>query len=182
MEPEELVFLKIEIVLLFSFATTKSGLPSPSTSPAATLVGLDPVVKSTFEAKELAVMEPEVLVFLKTETELLLLFATVKSGFPSSSTSLTATLYGLAPVVKSTFEAKELDVMEPEVLVFLKTEIVLLPQFATVKSGLPSPSTSLTAILIGVSPVVKSTFGAKELDVIEPEVLVFLKTETVLLP
>jgi hypothetical protein len=33
--------------------------------------GADPVVKSTLEAKELAVMEPEVLVFLKTETVLL---------------------------------------------------------------------------------------------------------------
>ena len=36
----------------------------------ATPNGQDPVVKSTLEAKELAVMEPEVLVFLKTETVL----------------------------------------------------------------------------------------------------------------
>jgi hypothetical protein len=36
----------------------------------ATLHGFVPVVKSTLVAKELAVMDPAVLVFLKTETEL----------------------------------------------------------------------------------------------------------------
>ena len=83
-------------------------------------------MKSTFEAKELAVMEPETLVFLKTETVLLLAFATTKSGLPSPSTSPMAALNGVLPVVKSTFEAKELAVMEPGALVFLKTETVLL--------------------------------------------------------
>ena len=83
-------------------------------------------MKSTFEAKELAVMEPETLVFLKTETVLLLAFATTKSDLPSPSMSPMAGPIGLLPVVKSTFEAKELAVMEPGALVFLKTETVLL--------------------------------------------------------
>ena len=68
-----------------------SGLPSPSTSPMATPTGYNPVVKSTFGAKELAVMEPEELVFLNTETVLLVIFTTTRSGLPSPSKSPIAT-------------------------------------------------------------------------------------------
>ena len=116
-----------------------SGLPSPSTSPMATPTGYNPVVKSTFGAKELAVMEPEELVFLKTETVLLNWFVRTTSGLPSPSTSHMTTSNGADPVVKSTLGAKE---RLPSMLVFLKTETVLLFQFVTMRSGLPSPSTS----------------------------------------
>jgi len=80
-------------------------------------------------------------------------------------------------VVKSILAARELVVIDPDVLVFLKTETVLLIEFATAKSGLPSPSMSPKTILYGLVPVVKSTLAANELVVIEPEVLVFLNIE-----
>ena len=79
-------------------------------------------MKSTLAAKELAVIAPVVLVFLNTETEVLPLFATAKSGLPSPSRSPMATPKGDAPVVKSTLAAKELVVIAPVVLVFLNTE------------------------------------------------------------
>jgi hypothetical protein len=128
----------------------------------ATVLGEVPVAKSILEAKELAVIEPEVLVFLKTETVLLTKFVTTISGLPSPSTSPIATLMGSSPVVKSTLGAKELAVMEPEALVFLKTETVPSLTLVTTRSGLPSPSTSLMAAKAGPDPVVKSNFGAKD--------------------
>jgi len=84
------------------------------------------VVRSTLVAKELVVMEPELLVFLNTETVLLVLLVTAKSGLLSPSMSPMATLNGPAPVVKSTLAANELVVMDPDVLVFLNIETVLL--------------------------------------------------------
>jgi hypothetical protein len=113
-------------------------------------------------ANELAVMEPDVLIFLKTETELLLAFATTRSGLPSPSTSQMAVPYGLVPGTKSSLEANELAVMEPELLVFLKTETVLLLIFVTTMSGLPSPSTSQMAKPNELDPDVMSTFEAKD--------------------
>jgi hypothetical protein len=176
-EPGVLVFLKIETVLLPLFATAKSGLPSPSKSAMATMMGRVPVVKSTFEAKELVVIDPEVLVFLRTETLALSVLVTTRSGLPSPSKSFIATQVGFVPVAKSTREAKELAVIDPEVLVFLKTETTLLPLVAPTMSSFPSPSTSPTAIMYWPPPVVNPTFGANELVVIGPEVLVFLSTE-----
>ena len=167
------------VLLLLQFVTIKSGLPSPSTSQIATPVGNVPVVKSTFDANE---MLPGVLIFLKTETVAPLPpppFVTTMSGLPSPSRSQIATPNGIGPVVRSSFGAKELAETEPEMHVFLKMETVLLPGFTTTKSSLPSPSRSAIATPDGCVPVVKSTFDAKELVVIEPEVLVFLKTETV---
>ena len=162
--PEEHKFLETEKVLLEKSSTTKSGLPSPSMSLMATRIGYAPVIiRSTFEAKELAVIDPRELVFLKIEIGPLILFATTKSGLPSPSKSAIAAEIGPVPVVKSTLGAKELVVIEPEELVFLKIETVLLASFVTTKSGLPSPSTSPTAILFGLFPVVKLTAGAKEL-------------------
>ena len=67
-----IVFRKTESELLPLFATANSGFPSPSKSPMAIVVGPVPVVKSIFAAKEFAVMEPDVLMFLRTDTELLL--------------------------------------------------------------------------------------------------------------
>jgi hypothetical protein len=59
---------------------------------------------------------------------------------------------------------------------FLNTETVLLTEFAVAKSGLPSPSTSLTATENGCVPVAKSTLGKK---LIVPLLPLLLKTETV---
>ena len=131
-------------------------------SPIKTLCGFVPVVKSALVPKEPAVIVPEVLMFLNTET-VLLLFVTAKSGLPSPSRSPMAMLNGPDAVVKSTLVANEPAVMEPEVLVFLNTENVLLALLAITKSGLPSPSMSPIATLYGLAPVpaVKSTFEAK---------------------
>ena len=149
-------------------------------SPKKILFGVVPEVKSTLVANEPVVIEPEVLVFLKTEIVLLALFVTARSGLPSPSMSPRATQYGVVPGVKSTLAANEPVVMEPEVLVFLYTETVLPVSLATTKSDLPSPSISTITIPSGTVPVVKSTLAAKEPVVMEPEVLVFLRTETVL--
>lgn len=72
----------------------------------------DPVLKSTLGAKELSVIEPGVVVFLRIETDRLFVFATTMSGFPSPSMSPIATPVGIVPVVKSTLFAKELVVIE----------------------------------------------------------------------
>src|SRR4051812_10321297 len=77
--------------------------------------------------------------FLRTDTLLPVLLVTAKSEIPSPSTSPIATLRGLVPVVKSTFDANEVLVIEPEVAVFSKTDTVLEPLLATAISGLPSP-------------------------------------------
>ena len=58
---------QMEIEALPLFAPAKSGFPSPSRSPMATLRGFVPTEKSTLAAKELAVIVPKVLVFLNTE-------------------------------------------------------------------------------------------------------------------
>ena len=122
--PVALVFLNTETEVVFD--TAKSGFPSPSMSPMATLRRFEPVAKSTLAAKEPAVIAPVALVFLNTETVLLLLFVTTKSGFPSPSKSPMATVCGFVPAEKLTLPAKEPDVISPMVLVFLNTETVAL--------------------------------------------------------
>ena len=143
-------------------------------SPIATPIGLVPVGKSTLAANEPAVIVPAILMFLKTETVLLVLLVTTRSGLPSPSISPMTTQVGIVPVAKSTLAANELAVIDPEVLVFLKTEMVLAVQFATARSGLPSPSMSPMAMLYGPVPVVKSTLAENEPAVIVPETLMFL--------
>ena len=64
---------------------------------------------------------------------------------PSPSISPKATPCGAVPVAKSTLAANEPAVIEPEELIFLYTEIVLLVEFVTTKSDLPSPSMSTRA-------------------------------------
>ena len=135
-------------------------------------------MKSILAANEPVVSAPVVLVFLNTETVLLLVLVTIKSDFPSPSISPMATLDGTGPVAKSTLVANEPAVIAPVMLVFLNTETVALPEFATTNSGFPSPSRSPMATLRGSEPVVKSTLAAKELVVIAPVALVFLNTET----
>src|SRR5258708_2202963 len=150
-----LVFLKTETVFGLLLVTAKSSFPSPSISAIATACGFAAAVKSTFAAKEPVVIDPAVLKFLKTEIVLLVLLGTTKSGFPSPSTSPKTTLYGADPDAKSTFAANEPIVIDPDVLVFLKTEIVLLVVLGTIKSSFPSPSTSPIATSCGTVPVAK---------------------------
>src|SRR4030042_5453577 len=172
MEPEMLVFLNTETVLLVSFTTTKSGLPSPSISLMAIIDGIIPVVKSTLVSKEPVVIYPGVLVFLRTDSVLRPSLLTISSGLPSPAIALITTANGSGAIVKSTRAANEPAVMEPEVLVFRKTETVLLAMLVTAISGLPSPSISPMAIVRGLVPVVKSTLSVNESAVIEPELLV----------
>ena len=185
MEPDTLIFLNTETVLLLRLATARSSFPSPSISPADIPHGEEPAGKSTLAANELVVMEPGVPVFRNIEIVPSVLFATIRSGLPSPSISPMATVAGLFPVMKSTFEASEDDVIEPGVAVFLKTETVLEAlKFATTISIFPSPSMSPTAIphgLVPLVPVAKSTLEANDPDDIEPELLIFLNIDIVLL-
>ena len=72
------------------------------------------------------------------------------------------TSLGKLPVFKSTLGAK-VGVVAPMGVVLMRTEVVSLSEFATAKSGFPSPlmSLMLTDLLDAVPPVVKSTLGAK---------------------
>lgn len=86
-------------------------------------------------------------------------------GLPSPSRSRIAMNPTSLTVWKSTFGANEI---VPGVLVFLKTEILKLgfaplPTPMTM-SGFPSPSRSPIAIGEGPISVLKSTFGAKEIE------------------
>ncbi len=59
--------------------------------------------------------------------------------------------------------------------------MVLLPLFATAKSGLPSPLMSPMLTDVGLVPVVKSTLVAK-VGVVAPVVVVLSRIEALLLP
>ena len=67
---------------------------------------------------------------------------------------------GLLPVGKSTLVAK-VGVVALVAVVLSRIETVLSPQFATAKSGLPSPLRSPMLTDSDLLPVVKSTLGAK---------------------
>ena len=81
--PVAVVLSRMETVLLFKFATAKSGLPSALMSPMLTDSGRVPVGKSTLALK-VGVIAPMPVVLSRMETVLLLAFATAKSGVPSS--------------------------------------------------------------------------------------------------
>ena len=103
-------------------AVTISGLPSPFKSCTASPRILFPAGKSTRAAKELVVMLPGELMFLKMETTLLSALSAMMSCLPSPSRSTTVSVYGLDPLLgssgRSTRGAKEPAVSEPFVLMF----------------------------------------------------------------
>src|SRR6185437_5572686 len=99
-------------------------------------------------------------VLRKTDTVLPPLLATARSGLPSPSRSPISTLTGLLPVAKSTLAAKDEAVMEPLADVLRNIDTVLLFWLARTRSGLPSPSRSPIATLLGLLPVAKSTLAA----------------------
>ena len=162
-----------------TFATIRSGLPSPFTSAVVTQTGTFPALKVRCSAK-LAFVAPGVVVFISTDTLLSLEFLTIRSGLPSPFTSATVTDSGPRPVGKVCWGAK-LGVVAPGAVVLSSTEIVSPvpnPVFATIRSGLPSPFTSATVRDFELLPAIKFRACAK-LSV--PMVVVFRNTDMSLL-
>ena len=96
-------------------------------------------MKSTLVAK-VGVVAPVAVVLSRMEAVLLLPFAVAKSSLPSPLMSPMLTERGPlpVPVVKSTLVAK-VGVVALVAVVLSRMEAVLLPLFATAKSGFPSP-------------------------------------------
>src|SRR4028119_686430 len=96
------------------------------------------------------------------EAVLLAVFATAKSGFPSKLKSPMLTDLGLLSVGKSTLVAKVgVVALVAVVLSRMEAVLVLLPEFATAKSGFPSKLKSPMLTDSGLLPVGKSTLVAK---------------------
>src|SRR5579885_3532517 len=176
--PEDVVFNSTKTALLPPLATTRSGLPSPLTSTAATDCGA-PAVNVCCAAK-LGALAPGAAVLNSTETVPLVPFATTRSGMPSPLTSATATPVGPLPVANATCAAK-LGVADPGDVVFSRTEMELLTVFTAIRSGLPSPFTSATATACGPVPTVNVCAAAK-LKVPAPIAVVLRNTDSVPLP
>ena len=156
--PVGVVLSRMEVLLLFAVA--KSGFPSPLKSPMLMELGADSVPKVTWVAK-VGVVAPVAVVLSKMEALLSLKFATAKSGLPSPLMSPMLTDLGLLPVGKVTMEAK-VGVAAPVAVLLSRMEAVALSEFATAKSGFPSPLKSPMLTDMGRTPVVKKpTLGAK---------------------
>jgi hypothetical protein len=122
--PGAVVLSSTETVSLSSFATIRSGMPSPVRSVAVTEVGLLPVAKAFWVAK-LRVAAPGAVVLSSTETVSLSSFATIRSGTPSPLRSAAVTEIGPLPVAKVCWTAK-LAVVAPGAVVLSSTETVSL--------------------------------------------------------
>src|SRR5262249_21246473 len=131
--PGAVVFSSTDTVALRLLATRRSGRPSPLTSPTATELGLLPVAKVCWGAKD-GVVAPGAVVFSSTDTVALKVLATRRSGRPSPLTSPTATELGALPVSTVCWGAKE-GVVAPGAVVFSSTDTVALPVLATRRSG-----------------------------------------------
>ncbi len=175
--PGAVVLSSTETVLSPSFATIRSGLPSPLTSAAVTEAAAPPTAKVCWVAK-LGVVAPGAVVLSSTETVSSRAFATIRSGMPSPLTSAAVTECGPLPAAKVCWVAK-LAVVAPGAVVLSSTESVPSNSFATIRSGLPSPLTSATVTEIGLLPVAKVCCVAK-LGVAAPGAVVLSSTETVL--
>src|SRR4028119_1409145 len=110
---------------------------------------------------------------------LLPVFATAKSGFPSKLKSPMLRSLGKLPVGKSTLVAK-VGVVALVAVVLSRMEAVLLPVFATAKSGFPSKLKSPMLRSLGKLPVGKSTLVAK-VGVVALVAVVLSRMEAVLL-
>ena len=202
--PGAVVFSSTDTVSSVEFATIRSGLPSPLTSAAVTECGSLPVAKVCWAAKQgvvapgrrrvqqhrhraaaairddqvgLAVAvdvgrrhrapdrcrwrksagrrrrgwwRPGAVVFSSTDTVLSFEFATIRSGLPSPLTSAAVTEDGSLPVAKVCWVAKQ-GVVAPGAVVFSSTDTVLPSEFATIRSGLPSPLRSAAVTEIGLA-------------------------------
>src|SRR4028118_729496 len=172
------VLTRMEALLLYQFATTKSGFPSPLMSPRLTKTGKLPVGKSTLVAK-LGVVALVAVVLSRMEALLLPASGTAKSGFPSPLMSPMLTEKGSSPVGKSTLVAK-LGVVALVAVVLSRMETSSLNLFATAKSGFPSKLKSSMLTSLGLKPVGKSTLVAK-LGVVALVAVVLSRMEAVLL-
>src|SRR5262249_39714727 len=110
--------------------TTRSGRPSPLTSPSATDLELVPMAKSWWEAKDRD-ESPGAVVFSSTDTVWSSTLKEIRSGGPSPLTSPSATelticspVQGVAPVAKSWRGAK-VGAVAPGAVVFNSTDTVL---------------------------------------------------------
>src|SRR6476469_3648111 len=173
-----LVLSRMERLSPPEFAVAKSGFPSLLKSPMLMEAGLVPVAKGTWVAK-VGVAAPGAVVLSRMEAVLLPAFATAKSGLPSPLKSPMLMEAGLVPVAKGTWVAK-VGVAAPVAVVLSRMEAVLLPAFATAKSGLPSPLMSPMLTDWGLLPVVKSSLVAK-VGVEAPVGVVLSRMEAVLL-
>ena len=98
---------------------------------------------------------PPLLVLLKTVIVLAfpeLKLETTISGLPSPLRSPTASLLGAAPVKKSTLGLKAI---VPELLLFLRIEMLFETPFTVIRSAFPSSFTSVIATAHGKVPVLK---------------------------
>src|SRR5438876_4814302 len=97
---------------------TRSGLPSPSKSPAATAIVLIPAERSTRAANELLVRIPGVLTFQNAEILELLVLPQTISTLPSPSNSATASPRGPKADVRLPGKAKDAGERMPGLLIF----------------------------------------------------------------
>src|SRR5262249_12307576 len=130
------------------------------TSPPATERGPVLLAKACCGAKE-GVVAPAAVVFSSTDTVPLPLLATRRSGRPSPLTSPTATEYGLVPVGKVCWGAKE-GVVAPAAVVFNSTDTEMGRASGRGRAERPSRVTSPNGTEMGWERVAKACVGAKE--------------------
>jgi len=169
----------METLLLPEFAKAKSGLPSPLMSPMLTERGLVPVGKVTWGEK-VGVTAPVAVVLSRMEVVSLPKFATAKSGRPSPLISPMLTERDSMPVGKVTWGEK-VGVATPVAVVLSRMEALLLPLFATAKSGFPSKLKSPMLTQKGILPVGKVAWGEK-VGVGAPVAVVLSRMEAEALP
>jgi hypothetical protein len=157
--PVVVVLSRMEALSGLKFAVAKSSFMSSLKSPMLTEKGSVSVGKGTWVAK-VRVVAPVVVKLSRMEALLLFKFATAKSRGPSLLKSPMLTEMGSVPVTKVTWVAK-VGVVAPVVVVLSRMEALLLPLFATAKSGKPSPLKSPMLTDAGLVPVVKSALVAK---------------------
>ena len=135
--PGAVVFSSTDTVFEKSFATIRSGLPSPFRSADVTEAGSLPVAKVCWAAND-GVMAPGTVVFSSTDTVFPLSFATIRSGLPSPLRSAAVGEAGTLPVAKVCWAAKA-GLVIASAVVFSSTDTVFDWEFATIKSSWPSP-------------------------------------------
>jgi hypothetical protein len=113
-----------ETALSWILIRMRSGWPSPLTSAVVTQVGKFPETNFCWMVK-LAVVAPEVVELISTETWLPPPSATITSGRPSPLTSAAVTQEGLSAATAKVCWVAKLGVVAPRAVVLSSTEIVL---------------------------------------------------------
>ena len=156
-------------------APARSGLPSPLRSPTATDTGPVPVVKSCLAGKSWR-GRPGAVVFNSTDTVLEL----VRHGQVGLAVAVEVPhRHGVRGRARGEGLAGRKGWRgRPGAVVFNSTDTVSESEFATARSGLPSPLRSPTATEYGAMPVAKSCLAAKA-GAAAPGAVVFNSTDTV---